>query len=82
MALIMNQIPHHNWCYREESVLVSKSLPLRKGTCPFSRAKDSVCMYRGQMNPVFLEEAKVYMEGPTKKMTSELGIDTWEEVGR
>ena len=37
-------------------------------------------MDRGQMNPVFLEEAKNYMEGPTKKMTSELGIDTWEEV--
>lgn len=39
-------------------------------------------MYRGQMNPVFLEEAKMYMEGPTKKMTFELGVDTWEEFGR
>lgn len=34
------------------------------------------------MNPVFLEEAKMYLEGPTKKMTFELGVDTWEEFGR
>ena len=37
---------------------LSKISTFRKGACPFGTAQSSVYMNRGQMNPVFLEEAK------------------------